>query len=96
MRIPSLGPLCNAHHHGHLIVDVLRLDLVPEHSVYPAAVCFWQAKVIIRRLSHSTLAAACPARGDAAQLGDLSLFPLCSLVERYQILFIGHVTTSPL
>ena len=58
------------------------------------AVGLRQAQVVVSRLTHGSFAAAGRTGCNAALLGDLSLFALRSFIERNEILFIRHVTTS--
>ena len=86
--------LRNSRHNGHLVIDILRVDGIPQQSIHGAAVGLRQAQVVVGGFLHAASTAACPPRGDAALLCDLSLFTLCPLIEWNQILLVGHVTTS--
>ena len=92
--ITALGGFSNAHDHRHLIVDVLIVHLIPQQGIHPAAVGLRQAQVVVGGFLHAALAAAGRTGSNAALLGDLSLFALRSFVERDEIFFVGHVTTS--
>ena len=92
--ITALRGFSNAHDHRHLIVDVLIVHLIPQQGIHPAAVGLRQAEIVVRRFFHAALAAAGRTGCNAALLGDLSLFALRSFVERDEIFFVGHVTTS--
>ena len=75
-------------------IPLVRLDLIPEHGVHTAAVGLRQAQVVVSRLTHGPFAAAGRTGCNAALLGNLSLFALRSFIERNEVLFIRHVTTS--
>nr|DAO42221.1 MAG TPA: hypothetical protein [Caudoviricetes sp.] len=78
--------LCQSNDHGHLIVDILRLDPVTGNFIPHTSVRHRQRQVQISRLFQAPFATAGSTGRNSTSSATFSRFILASLIERNKVL----------